>query len=257
MSDKPLHGKVAIITGAASGIGLAIAERFAADGARVVIGDANAAAGAAIAQRLGGLFVPGDLSRRESCLALVDRTVEAFGTVHILVNNAGFQSINPIPDFPEDTWERMIAVMLTAPFLLTRYAWPHMQRQRWGRIINMGSVHSLRASPFKAGYVSAKHGLVGLTRTIAREGGPHGILAHVVCPGYVRTPLVENQIADQARTRGLRPDQVVEQVMTAPAAIKRLIEPAEVAEIVHFLCTDAAAAMTGTVIPIDLGWTAG
>jgi 3-hydroxybutyrate dehydrogenase len=257
MSDKPLHRKVAIVTGSTSGIGLAIAERFAADDARVIIHGTRAEAGATIAARLGGLFVPGDLSRREDCRALVDRTVEAFGTVHILVNNAGFQSINPIPDFPAETWERMIAVMLTAPLLLTKYVWPHMQRQRWGRIINMGSVHSLRASPFKAGYVSAKHGLVGLTRTIAREGGPHGILAHIVCPGYVRTPLVENQIADQARTRGIPPDQVVEQVMTAPAAIKRLIEPAEVATIVHFLCTDAAAAMTGTVVPIDLGWTAG
>lgn len=257
MSDKPLRGKVAIVTGSTSGIGLAIAERFAADEARVVIHGTRGETGEAIAARLGGIFIEGDLSCRENCRALVDRTIEVFGTVHILVNNAGFQSINPIPDFPEDTWERMLAVMLTAPFLLTKYAWPHMQAQRWGRIINMGSVHSLRASSFKAGYVSAKHGLVGLTRTIAREGGPHGILAHIVCPGYVRTPLVENQIADQARTRGLRPDQVVEQVMTAPAAIKRLIEPAEVAAIVHFLCTDAAAAMTGTVVPIDLGWTAG
>jgi 3-hydroxybutyrate dehydrogenase len=132
-----------------------------------------------------------------------------------------------------------------------------MVQQKWGRIVYIGSVHSLRASPFKVGYISAKHGLVGLTRTIAREGGPHGILAHIVCPGYVRTPLVENQIADQARTRGIRPDQVVEQVMTAPAAVKRLIEPEEVAAVVYFLCTDAAAAMTGTVVPIDLGWTAG
>ena len=172
MPDKPLQGKVAIVTGSTSGIGLAIAERFAADEARVVIHGTRAETGAAIAARLGGLFVQGDLSRRENCRALVDRTVEAFGTVHILINNAGFQSINPIPDFPEEIWERMLAVMLTAPFLLTKYAWPHMQAQRWGRIINMGSAHSLRASPFKAGYISAKHGLVGLTRTIAREGGP-------------------------------------------------------------------------------------
>jgi 3-hydroxybutyrate dehydrogenase len=257
MTEKLLRGKVAIVTGSTSGIGLAIAERFAADGARVVVNGTRAEVGQEIADRLGGLFVQGDLGRAANCRALVDRAVEAFGTVHILINNAGFQSINPIPDFPEDTWDRMIAVMLTAPFLLTKYVWSHMVQQKWGRIVNIGSVHSLRASPFKVGYISAKHGLVGLTRTIAREGGPHGILAHIVCPGYVRTPLVENQIADQARTRGIRPDQVVEQVMTAPAAVKRLIEPEEVAAVVYFLCTDAAAAMTGTVVPIDLGWTAG
>ncbi|MDQ1300955.1 MAG: 3-hydroxybutyrate dehydrogenase, partial [Chloroflexota bacterium] len=179
------------------------------------------------------------------------------GAVHILVNNAGFQSIHPIPDFPEDTWDRMIALMLSAPFLLTKYAWPHLQAQRWGRIINMGSVHSLRASPFKAGYISAKHGLAGLTRAIAREGGPYGIHAHLICPGYVRTPLVEKQIADQARTRGIPADQVVEQVMTAPNAIKRLIEPHEIAAVVRFLCSDEAAAMTGAIVPVDLGWTAG
>ncbi len=257
MPEKTLQNKITIVTGAASGIGLAIAERFAASGARVVVSDMNAEAGQAVADRLGGLFVHGDLGHRADCRELVARTVKAYGTVHILVNNAGFQSINPIPEFQEEMWERMIDVMLTAPFLLTKYAWPYMAEQKWGRIINMGSVHSLRASPFKVGYISAKHGLVGLTRTTAREGGPVGIQAHVICPGYVRTPLVENQIADQARTCGIRPDQVVEQVMTAPHAIKRLIEPSEIASVVEFLCSEGAAAMTGVVVPIDLGWTAG
>ncbi len=257
MADKILQGKVAIVTGAASGIGRAIAERFAADEARVVVNDVNADAGSTFAKEIGGLFVGGDLSQRATCRKIVDETVKAYGTVHILVNNAGFQHIDPIPNFPEDTWDKMIAVMLTAPFLLTKYAWTHMQKQKWGRIINIGSVHSLRASPFKVGYISAKHGLLGLTRTTAREGGAHNITAHAICPAYVRTPLVENQIADQARTRGIKPQEVVEQVMLAPAAIKRLIEPSEIGDLAHFLCTDAASAMSGSPIAIDLGWMAG
>jgi len=256
MCDKPLQGKTAVVTGGASGIGLAVAERFAADGARVVIGDVNADAGKDTAARLEGLFVQVDLSRREDCRRLIDRTLEAFGTVHILVNNAGFQHIDPIEDFPEDTWEKMISLMLTAPFLLTRYSWPSMKAQRWGRVINIGSVSSLVASPYKCAYVAVKHGLLGLTRTAALEGGEHGITVNAICPAYVRTPLVENQIADQARTRGISPDEVVEKVMLEPVAIKRLIEPAEVADLVAYLCSDAAAVTTGVAWPIDLGWTA-
>jgi len=256
MCDKPLQGKTAVVTGGASGIGLAVAERFAADGARVVIGDVNADAGKDTAARLEGLFVQADLSRREDCRRLIDRTLEAFGTVHILVNNAGFQHIDPIEDFPEDTWEKMISLMLTAPFLLTRYSWPSMKAQRWGRVINIGSVSSLVASPYKCAYVAVKHGLLGLTRTAALEGGEHGITVNAICPAYVRTPLVENQIADQARTRGISPDEVVEKVMLEPVAIKRLIEPAEVADLVAYLCSDAAAVTTGVAWPIDLGWTA-
>ncbi|MCL4487342.1 MAG: 3-hydroxybutyrate dehydrogenase [Chloroflexi bacterium] len=256
MPDPQLKDRVAIVTGGASGIGLAVAERFAAENAKVVISDVNADGGNSAAKRLDALFVKTDLSRRDDCKALVDRTVEAFGTVHILVNIAGYQHIDPIPDFPEDVWDNMIAVMLTAPFLLTRYAWPYMQAQRWGRIINMGSVHSKRASPFKAAYVSAKHGLLGLTRTTAREGGPYNILSHVICPSYVRTPLVEKQIADQARTRGIRPEQVLDQVFLAPTAVKRLVEPQEVAALVRFLCTDDASAMSGSAIAIDAGWMA-
>lgn len=256
MSERPVKGKVAVVTGGASGIGLAVAERFAADGARVVIGDVNADAGRAAAARLEGLFVEGDLSRRENCRGLIDRAVEAFGTVHILVNNAGFQHIDPIDDFPEDTWEKMVSLMLTAPFLLMRYAWPSMKVQRWGCVINVGSVHSLVASPYKCAYTTVKHGLVGLTRTAALEGGEHGITVNAICPAYVRTPLVEGQIAGQARTRGIPPEQVVEKVMLESAAIKRLIEPDEVADLVAYLCSDAAAVITGVAWPIDLGWTA-
>ncbi|MCB0211141.1 MAG: SDR family NAD(P)-dependent oxidoreductase, partial [Anaerolineae bacterium] len=177
-----MRDKVAVVTGGASGIGLAIAERFAGDGGKVVISDINAQAGQATADRLDGLFVQGDLSQRADCRRLIDRTLETFGTVHILVNNAGFQNIDPIEDFSEDKWDTMIALMLTAPFLLTRYAWPSMKEQGWGRIINMSSIHGVVASPFKAGYISAKHGLIGLTRTTALEGGPHGITVNAICP---------------------------------------------------------------------------
>lgn len=254
MSD--LRDKVAVVSGAGSGIGLAIVERFAAEGAKVVVSDVKEGS-AEVAERLNGLFVHGDLSRRADCKTLIDKTIEAYGTIHVLVNNAGFQHIDAIPDFPEDTWDTMIALMLTAPFLLTKYAWRSMQQQQWGRIINIASVHALRASPFKSAYISAKHGMLGFTRTAAREGGPYNITAHAICPSYVRTPLVENQIADQARTRGISEDEVIENVMLAPAAIKRLIEPEEVAALAVFLCSDAASGMSGAPIPIDAGWTAG
>ena len=256
MPSRPLESKVAVVTGGASGIGLAMAERFAEDGARVVIGDIQAEAGAAAAQRLGGLFVECDLSRRANCKMLIDRTLEEWGTVHVLVNDAGFQHIDAVDDFPEDTWDRMIALMLTAPFLLTRYVWPAMKAQRWGRVINIGSIHSLVASPFKSGYTTAKHGLLGLTRTTALEGGEHGITVNAICPAYVRTPLVEKQIADQARTRSLSRDDVVEKVMLEPAAVKRLIEPDEVADFAAYLCTDVGGVITGVACPMDLGWTA-
>ncbi len=248
--------RVAIVTGAASGIGRAIAQRLHADGCRITVADLDATQGPQVAERLGGLFVQVDLSRREDCRRLVDATVDRFGRVDILVNNAGFQHVSPIAEFPEDTWDRMIAVMLTAPFLLTKYVWPHMAAQGWGRIVNISSIHGRVASPFKAAYISAKHGLIGLTRTAALEGGPHGITVNAVCPAYVRTPLVERQIADQARTHGISEDEVVQKIMLEPAAIKRLIEPEEVAELVAYLCSDHAGAVTGADWTIDLGWTA-
>jgi 3-hydroxybutyrate dehydrogenase len=252
-----MNTHVAIVTGAASGIGRACAETLARQGAQVVVSDVDVAQGQAIARAIGGVFVEADLSRRAACRHLVDETIERFGKVDILVNNGGFQSINALEDFPEDTWESMLAVMLTAPFLLSKYAWPSMQAQGWGRIVNIGSVHSLRASPFKVGYVSAKHGLLGMTRTLALEGGPYGITVNLLCPAYVRTPLVEKQIADQARTRGISAEEVVEKVMLAPAAIKRLIEPGEVADLVVYLCSESARSVTGADWALDLGWTAG
>jgi len=194
LSQNDLHGKTALVTGAASGLGLAIARRLAADGASVVLADINPA-GAAVAKEIGGLFVHADLALRADCRALADAALAASGTVHILINNAGFQHIAPIADFPEDMWEQMQAVMLTAPFLLTRYLWPAMQANRWGRIVNISSIHGLVASLHKAGYIAAKHGLIGLTRTSALEGGACGITANAICPAFVRTPLVANQIS--------------------------------------------------------------
>ena len=248
--------KVALVTGAASGIGLACAERLARDGCDVLLADLNEQAGAAHAQRLNAGFVRADLSTRAGCRDLVDEALRRHGTVHILVNNAGFQHVAPIEEFPEEQWERMIGLMLTAPFLLTRYCWPAMKRQRWGRVINIASIHALVASPFKAAYISAKHGLVGLTRTTALEGGEHGITANAICPAYVRTPLVDSQIEDQAKANRLSPQEVVEKVMLAPAAVKRLIEPSEVADFCAYLCSEPAGVITGAALAMDLGWTA-
>lgn len=251
-----LKDKVAIVTGAASGIGLGCAERLAAEGARVVLADVNEQAGAEHAKRIGARFVAADLARREGCKRLVDAALTAYGTVHVLVNNAGYQHVSPIEDFPEDQWERMIALMLTAPFLLTRYCWPAMKKQNWGRVVNIASIHALVASPFKVGYISAKHGLVGLTRTAALEGGEFGITVNAICPAYVRTPLVDAQIADQAKANAISAEEVIEKIMLAPAAVKRLIEPAEVAEFVAYLCSNPAQSITGAALTMDLGWTA-
>jgi 3-hydroxybutyrate dehydrogenase len=251
-----LEGRTAIVTGGASGIGRAAAEGLAEDGATVVVVDIDAEQGEEVAAALDGTFVRADLTHREDCRAVVDRALEAHGGVDVLVNVAGIQKVARIEDFPEDAWDRIIALMLTAPFLLTRYAWPSMRDRGWGRVVNIDSIHGLVASPSKAAYVSAKHGLLGLTRTTALEGGEHGITVNALCPAYVRTPLVEGQIADQAADKGISPDEVIEQVMLEPAAIKHLIEPAEIADLVRYLCSDKARSVTGATWTIDLGWTA-
>jgi len=248
--------KCAIVTGGASGIGHAIVQVLAADGYDIVIADINEKEGIQAAKEVNGLFVQVDLTDRQSCRFLIDKSIDHYGRVDVLVNNAGFQHVSPLEDFDENKWDQMIALMLTAPFLLTKYVWPYMKAQHWGRVVNIASVHGLVGSPYKAGYVSAKHGLLGLTRTGALEGGEHGITVNALCPGYVRTPLVEMQIADQAKSHGINEDEVVEKVMLNSIAIKRMIEPNEVAEIVRYLCSNNAKSITGASWTIDGGWTA-
>jgi 3-hydroxybutyrate dehydrogenase len=258
MSDSTARDgspRVAIITGGAGGIGRAIGAALHRAGHHIVVADRHAEAAQAVAAELDGLAIQVELADAASCRNLVAQTVAHYGRVDILINNAGFQHIAPIEEFPEEVWDNMLAVMLTAPFLLTKAVWPHMKAQRWGRIVNLGSIHSVRASPFKVGYVTAKHGLLGLTRTAAREGGDYGITVNAILPSYVRTPLVEGQIADQARTRNLSADEVVDRVFLAQAAIKRLIEPDEIGSLAAYLCSDAAAPVTGVDWPIDVGWT--
>jgi 3-hydroxybutyrate dehydrogenase len=251
-----MKDRVAIVTGAASGIGLAVSQTLAEAGARVFMADVNSEAGEREAAALGGTFVRTDLTRREQCRQLVDCALTDAGRVDILVNNAGIQHVSPVEEFPEDKWDFMLALMLTAPFLLTRYCWPSMKEGGWGRVININSVHGLIASPFKSAYISAKHGVAGLTKTTALEGGPFGITVNSICPAYVRTPLVDNQIADQAKVHNITPEQVVETIMLKNSAVKRLIEPAEIGQLVLFLCSPTADCITGSMMTMDGGWTA-
>ena len=255
MAPKSLHGKVALVTGGGSGIGLAISHRLADAGARVLINDVRPSAADA-AREIGAEFLQADLASMEETTALGRRAVEVKGHVDILVNNAGLQHIAPVEDFPDDEWARLVQIMLVAPFQLTKAVVPAMKRRCWGRIVNMSSIHGLVASPYKSAYISAKHGLIGLTKTVALEVGGDGITVNAICPSYVRTPLLESQLADQARTRGLSEDEVIEKVMLEPAAIKSLIDPEEVAALAMFLVSDEARSITGAAHSIDAGWTA-
>ena len=256
-----LPGKVAVVTGAASGIGLAIAEALAKAGAAVVVADLNQEGGEQAVAKItsqGGRasFLQTDVQRVKDVRWLMSATVEQFGGLDILVNNAGLQYVAPIVEYPEEKWHTLIGVMLTGTFLCTKYAMPTMMERGWGRIININSIHGQVASAFKAAYVSAKFGIRGLTRVTALEGAPYGITANNICPTYVRTPLVEKQIADQAKTHGIPESKVITEIMLADAPIKRILEPAEIADLAIFLCGDSAAGITGSDISIDCGWTA-
>jgi 3-hydroxybutyrate dehydrogenase len=245
-----LSGKKALVTGAASGIGAAMARRLAADGAHVYAVDISAEAVKALAAEVPGIeALTCDLSDLDAVDALP-------ADVDLLVNNAGRQHVSPIEDFDPALFHQILTIMLEAPFRLVRRVLPHMYEQGWGRIVNVSSAHGLRASPFKSAYVAAKHGLEGLSKVTALEGAAHGVTSNCVNPAYVRTPLVEKQITDQARAHGIPEDEVVSTIMLTPVAVKRLIEPAEVAEFASVLWGPASASITGVSLVQDGGWTA-
>jgi 3-hydroxybutyrate dehydrogenase len=249
MGSLDLSGRRAVVTGAASGIGAAVAERLAAAGAQVVVCDVDTSGAEAMAARIGGEPWTVDLTDTS---ALQGLSLEA----DILVNNAGVQHVAPVEEFPPERFALIVRLMLEAPFLLVRASLPHMYAAGWGRVVNVSSAHGLRASPFKSAYVAAKHGLEGLSKVVALEGAGRGVTSNCVNPGYVRTPLVEKQIADQAKVHGLAEDEVVEQVLLTRSAVKRLIEPTDIAEAVAYLCSPQATFVTGTNLVIDGGWTA-
>ena len=241
--------RAALVTGAGSGIGRAIAERLVGDGWSVLSVDVNEG------DAPGVPFVA-DLTTREGNKAAVDAAIEQFGRLDAVIPNAGFQHVSPVQDFPEDRWDGIVAILLTSPFLLAKYAWPSLKESGEGRFIAVASAHALAASPFKAAYVSAKHGVMGLVKTLALEGAPDGITTAAICPGYVRTPLVEKQIGDQAKAHGMPEDRVLEEVILAPHAVKRLIEPSEVAGVAAFLLSPDGRSFTGAPVIMDQGWTA-
>ncbi len=258
-----LKGRVVVVTGSTSGIGLGIAEAFGAAGANLVI---NGFGDSAEIERLRNdlirrhgvnvLYDGADMSRPEQIEAMIERAAEAFGGVDVLVNNAGIQHVAPVDEFPVAKWDAILAINLSSNFHAIRAALPAMKRNRWGRIINVASAHALVASPFKSAYVAAKHGVAGLTKTVALEVAEQGITVNAICPGYVLTPLVQKQIPDTARARGISEEQVVRDVLLAAQPTKQFVTVEQVAALAVFLAGEAAASITGAVLPIEGGWTA-
>jgi len=248
--------RAAIVTGAAGGIGSAIAARLEKDDVDVLAVDLDPPDPRAGPSTAGVAFAA-DLTTRQGNQDAVQAAVDRFGRLDIIVANAGFQHVSPIADFSEDRWDALVALMMTSPFLLAKYGWPSLcKAPQGGRFLVIASAHALVASPFKAGYVAAKHGALGLVKTLALEGADHGISACAICPAYVRTPLVDKQIAAQAAAHGMSPDQVLEDVILAAQPVKRLIEPEEVAELACFVLGPYGRSFTGVPISMDQGWTA-
>jgi 3-hydroxybutyrate dehydrogenase len=261
--NRPLDRKVSLVTGSTSGIGLGIARALASAGSAVVLNgfgrdDEIAVAQAAIRQDFAVevLYSPADMTKPAAIGEMIEQTVSRFGRLDVLVNNAGIQHVAPVEKFPPEKWDAILAINLSAAFHTTRLALPAMRRNRWGRIINVASAHGLVASPFKAAYVAAKHGIVGFTKMVALETAEEGITCNAVCPGYVYTPLVEAQIDAQAKAQGIARDEVVRDVLLAQQPNKRFATVEELGALAVFLASDAAASITGIALPVDGGWTA-
>ena len=260
MSSK---GKVAIVTGSTSGIGLGIAKALAASGCHVMLngfGDTNEIEKirAGIENECGVqvAYNAADMTKPQDIAALIKDAADRWGSVDIIVNNAGIQHVSPVDEFPEEKWDAIIAINLSSAFHMTKHALPYMKKNKWGRIVNLASAHALVASPFKSAYVAAKHGIAGFTKTVALEVAQQGITVNAICPGYVKTPLVENQIADTAKARGITEDEVVNNVMLAAQPTKQFTQVEQLGDLAVFLCSDSAANITGAMLPVDGGWTA-
>jgi 3-hydroxybutyrate dehydrogenase len=258
-----LKGKSAIVTGSTSGIGLAIARGLVGAGCNVMLngfGDVDAIEDTRAAMErehhVRALYSNADMTQPPAIHKMVDEAITAFGAVDIIVNNAGIQHVAPLEEFPREKWDAILAINLSSAFHTAQAALPAMKSQHWGRIINIDSAHGLVASPYKAAYVAAKHGLLGLTKVIALETAEYGVTCNAICPGYVQTPLVEGQIDDTARARGITREQVIRDVLLAAQPTKRFIKPEDLAALTVFLVSDVAAGITGAALPVDGGWTA-
>ncbi len=257
-----MKGKTALITGSTSGIGLGIARRFAKAGANIILnGFGDEAEIKKIQDDISALGVkviysPADMSKPQEIRDMAKQALSAFGTVDVLVNNAGIQHVAPIDEFPDDKWDAILAINLSSAFHATKALAPAMKAKKWGRVINIASVHGLVASEFKVAYVAAKHGIIGFTKVVALDLAKYGVTCNAICPGYVNTPLVQKQIPDQAKTHGISEQEVKEKIFLKNHAIKEFVEVEDLAEIALFLCSDSARTLTGVALPVDAGWSA-